>query len=257
VSQIGVAVDSAATRQLYLELMQKCLLGLIYQDPPQSSGNSEHFDLNRRLNGRDWPSQAHSMIGKLRMDNLRNAVEYVIANGIPGDFIETGVWRGGACILVRAVLAAYGVSDRIVWCADSFEGLPAPDAQKYADDAGSNLHTFSQLAIPLDEVRTNFARYDLLDGQVRFLKGWFKDTLASAPIEKLAVLRLDGDMYESTMDALTALYGKVSPGGIVIIDDYGVLPSCRKAVHDFRDANGIDDAIRTVDSTGVWWIKTK
>jgi hypothetical protein len=254
VSQVAVANDNVATRQLYLELMQKCLLGLIYQDPPQ---DSESFDLSRRLVGRDWPSQAHSMIGKLRMDNLRNAVEYVITNAIPGDFIETGVWRGGACILVRALFAAYGVTDRLVWCADSFEGLPEPDAEKYLADAGSNLHTFKQLAIPLDEVRMNFARYGLLDNQVRFLKGWFKDTLASAPIEKLAVLRLDGDMYESTMDALTALYAKVSTGGVVIIDDYGAVPGCQKAVHDFRDQNGIDDAIRIVDRAGVWWIKSK
>ena len=254
--QAAVAADEVATRRLYLELMQKCLLGLIYHDPPHEISNGGRFDLDRRLAGRDWPSQAHSMIGKLRMDNLRDAVEHVIANAIPGDFIETGVWRGGACILVRAVFAAHGVSDRVVWCADSFEGLPQPDA-KYSADAGSNLHIFKQLAISLDEVRANFARYGLLDDQVRFLKGWFKDTLASAPIERLAVLRLDGDMYESTMDALTALYAKVSPGGIVIIDDYGVVPACRQAVHDFRDCNDIDDEIRIVDGAGAWWIKTK
>jgi len=257
VSEVAIAPVKVATRQLYLDLMQRCLLGLIYRDPPQDKWSGDSFDINKRMLGRDWPSQAHSMIGKLRMDNLRSAVEYAIVNAIPGDFIETGVWRGGACILVRAVFAAYGVTDRIVWCADSFEGLPAPDAEKYPADSGDKFHTYPQLVISLEEVRENFERYGLLDAQVRFVKGWFKDTLPAAPIDKLAVLRLDGDMYESTMDALRALYSKVSPGGVVIIDDYGVVPGCRKAVHDFRDANGIGDVIRNVDNAGVWWIKSK
>jgi len=82
------------------------------------------------------------------------------------------------------------------------------------------------LAVPLEEVQALFRRYDLLDAQVRFLKGWFKDTLAGAPIERLALLRLDGDLYESTMDALVPLYDKVSPGGFVIVDDYYSCAPC-------------------------------
>src|SRR5262249_7246717 len=157
----------------------------------------------------------------------------VITHEVPGDFIETGIWRGGACIMLRAVLAAYDVTDRIVWCADSFEGLPPPDAEKYPADAGDRHHTFAPLAVSLEEVKSNFERYGLLDERVKFLKGWFKDTLPSAPIGKLALLRLDGDMYESTMDALVALYDKVVPGGAVIVDDYGAVEGCRRAVSDF------------------------
>ena len=122
--------------------------------------------------------------------------------------------------------------------------------------AGDKHHTFEELAVSLDEVKANFAKYGLLDNRVVFLKGWFKDTLRAAPIEQLAVLRLDGDMYESTMDALTALYDKVSRGGFVIVDDYGCIDGCRRAVHDFRDARGIDDPIVDIDGWGVYWRKS-
>ena len=105
-------------------------------------------------------------------------------------------------------------------------------------------------------MKANFAKYGLLDDRVVFLDGWFKDTLPAAPIERLAVLRLDGDMYESTMEALTALYDKVSTGGFVIIDDYGCIDACRKAVHDFRDARGIAEKIVDIDGWGVYWRKS-
>jgi O-methyltransferase len=104
-------------------------------------------------------------------------------------------------------------------------------------------------------VRANFERYGLLDGQVEFLPGWFKDSLPDAPIEKIAVLRADCDMYESTFEVLTYLYPKVSAGGYVIIDDYGVLPKCKAAVDDYRLAHGIDAPIQWVDWTGVYWQK--
>jgi O-methyltransferase len=91
------------------------------------------------------------------------------------------------------------------------------------------LHKARELAVSLEQVKANFDRYGLLDDQVRFLKGWFRDTLPVAPIERLAVLRLDGDMYESPMDTLVNLYPKLSEGGYVIVDDYGAIPACRQA----------------------------
>jgi GT2 family glycosyltransferase len=239
-------------RNLYLDLMRRCLLNTIYEDPAQDPWSDQRYDPAKRAGGLDWPSQAHTMIGQRRMDNLRDAVETVLAERVPGDLIETGVWRGGACIFMRAILKAYNVTDRTVYVADSFAGLPPPDAERYPADAGDRHHTYTPLAIPLEEVQGNFAKYDLLDEQVVFLKGWFKDTLHRAPIERLAVLRLDGDMYESTMDALVALYGKVSPGGYVIVDDYA-LPGCQQAIHDFRDRNGIGSALVAIDSMSVYW----
>jgi O-methyltransferase len=198
-----------------------------------------------------WPERAHTMIGLKRLDNLQYCTETVVREGIPGDLIETGVWRGGACIFMRAILKAYGEKRRTVWVADSFEGLPPPDPDTYPADTNP-LHIYSQLAISKEQVERNFRRYGLLDRQVRFLKGWFKDTLSGAPIERLAVIRLDGDMYESTIQALDALYPKLSLGGFVIIDDYS-LKACAQAVHDFRRVHGIDDVIIDIDGTGSYW----
>lgn len=210
------------------------------------------FDSEARENGRDWPADAETMIGLKRLANIRECVEQVIADDVPGDLIETGAWRGGATIYMRAVLAAHGITDRTVWVADSFEGLPEYDG-RFAADAGDQHHAKSELAISVDDVRANFARYDLLDDQVRFLVGWFVDTLPTAPIERLAVLRLDGDMYSSTLDALDALYDKVSPGGFVIVDDYGAVPACAQAVEDFRTARGITDPLVEIDWASVFW----
>lgn len=257
----GVTVDTvtpraaADTRVMYLDLMQKCLLNTIYEDPSQDPWSDKRFDAAKRAGGLDWPSVAHTMIGEKRMSNLRRCVEAVIADAVPGDLIETGVWRGGACIYMRAILKAHGVTDRRVFVADSFEGLPPPDPAKYPADAGDQHHTYAPLAVSREQVQANFAKYDLLDEQVLFLKGWFKDTLQDAPIERLAVLRLDGDMYESTMDALTAVYHKVSPGGFIIVDDYA-LAGCKRAILDYRAQHGIKDAMMTIDSMSVYWRKS-
>jgi len=203
--------------------------------------------------GAYWPARAHSMIGRRRLDNLRHCAETVLRENVPGDMIETGVWRGGACIFMRAILKAYGDRKRTVWVADSFAGLPPPDPDTYKDDAGDTLHTFADfLAISRSRVEKNFEAYGLLDSQVQFLEGWFKDTLHKAPIERLAVLRLDGDMYESTIQALDALYERLSVGGFVIVDDYSLKP-CAKAVHDFRDRYGITEEMVDIDGNGVFW----
>ena len=204
--------------------------------------------------GRTWPGYADTMIGIKRLDNIQYCVETVIKEDIAGDFIETGVWRGGSCIFMRALLAAHAVTDRKTYVADSFEGLPKPDAEKFPADKGDKHHIHKFLAVSQQEVESNFRRYGLLDDQVVFLKGWFKDTLPAAPIEKLAILRLDGDMYGSTMDALNALYQKLSNGGFCIVDDYA-LEGCKKAVDDFRAENGIIAEIITVDWTGSYWRK--
>jgi O-methyltransferase len=214
------------------------------------------YDPEKRRVGRDWPVLADTMIGLARLDNLQHCVEDVLRQRVPGDLIETGVWRGGATIFMRAALKAYGVTDRTVWVADSFEGVPPPNPDKYPADAGDRWHTYEYLAASLESVRSNFARYGLLDDQVCFLKGWFKDTLPAAPIDKLAIMRLDGDLYESTMDALTHLYPKLAIGGYVIIDDYA-LDGCKRAVQDFRAQHGIEDVLREIDWTGVFWKRSQ
>ena len=243
-------------RNEYLDLMQAFLTGSIYRDFAQAPFGSNLFDSHRREHGLDWPSSAETMIGVKRLANLRALTESVIADNVPGDLIETGVWRGGACILMRAILYASSVSDKSVWVADSFEGLPAGNTLQYPADAGSDFHTYSQLAVSLDEVKENFRVHGLLDAQVKFLKGWFKDSLPKAPIDRLALLRLDGDMYESTMDALTYLYPKLSRLGYVIVDDYHVVPACKAAVSDYCEKNAIRPQIVEIDGVGVYWRKS-
>jgi O-methyltransferase len=211
------------------------------------------FSIAARAEGRDWPADAETMIGLPRLDNLQFCITDVLRRGVPGDLIETGVWRGGATIFMRGVLKAYGDSDRTVWVADSFQGLPKPNVRQAPADAGDILWTYGYLAVPLKTVQRNFARYGLLDSQVRFLVGWFRDTLPDAPIDRLAVLRLDGDMYESTMDALRALYPKLSVGGYIIIDDYECLSPCKQAVDDYRAEHGITEPIQYIDWTGAFW----
>jgi len=210
------------------------------------------FNPEYREDGRDWPHRAETMIGLRRLNNLQFCIEQVVADGVPGDLLEAGVWRGGAAIFMRAALAALGDTDRLVWVADSFEGLPKPDP-KHAADRGDQHWTQAALAVSLEQVKRNFSRFNLLDQQVRFLQGWFCDTLPTAPIEQLAVLRADGDMYGSTIDILNSLYPKLSMGGFAIIDDYGAVPACRAAVEDYRSEHGITEAIERIDWTGVFW----
>jgi O-methyltransferase len=242
-------------KELYLDLLKRCLTNFIYRDPSTLHGSPLPFDVRRRGEGRDWPVQAHTMIGVKRLDALHYCVEDVLNRNVPGDFIETGVWRGGAVILMRAVLKVRGVTDRVVWAADSFQGLPKPDVERYPQDQGREFQDMHELAVSLEQVQENFRRYGLLDDQVRFLKGWFRDTLPTAPIGRLAVLRLDGDLYESTIDALKHLYPKLSRGGYLIVDDYGDIGACRQAVTDYRKAHGVTDEIVPIDWSGAFWRK--
>ena len=217
------------------------------------------FDKEAREVGRDWPADAETMIGMQRLTSLQHCVETVLQEDIPGDLVECGVWRGGASILMRAVLAAYGDEKRNVWLCDSFEGVPPPDVERYQADKLPRFniglhHAAPILAVTQDQVKANFERYGLLDDQVRFIPGWFKDTLHNAPIEQISVLRLDGDLYESTIQALEPLYPKLSPGGYCIIDDFN-LEGCRKAVSDYRAQHGITAEIIDIDGYGAYWRK--
>lgn len=214
---------------------------------------TSNMDRAVRDGGKDWPAFGYTMIGTRRMDHLRRCIEDVIDRQVPGDLLEAGVWRGGAGIFMRAILRAHGVTDRTVWLADSFQGLPKP---RHAMDRGKTEYDLSgmeYLAVSLAQVRSNFARFGLLDSQVQFLAGWFKDTLPDAPVRNLAILRADGDLYESTMDTLTSLYDRVSSGGYVIIDDYHAWKPARDAVHDFRAQRGISEPVRDIDDIGVYW----
>lgn len=248
--------------ELYLDLLKRSLTNTIFATEPDTNEDTLRY-VNAAISHYQQ-SSAISMLPLARMDNLQDCIRSVVADKVPGDLIETGVWRGGATIFMRAVLKALNVGDRVVWVADSFEGLPEPDAEKYPLEAKSFRSAamtkyYKHLASGLDEVKANFAAYGMLDDQVKFLKGWFKDTLPTAPIERLAIMRLDGDYYESTRDALVNLYDRLSVGGYVIIDDYGedAWTYCRKAVEEFRDARGITDPLIRVDKPCAFWRKSR
>jgi hypothetical protein len=253
------SVSGDRSTGLYLELMKRCLTNSIYRRMSDT-----RLDRNLRDEGTIWREDtravwrepAHTMASFKRLDNVQFCVEDVLSKAVPGDLIETGVWRGGVPIFMRAILAAYGATGRLVWVADSFEGLPPPDAQRYPSDAGLDFTGIPELSVSLEQVQSHFDRYSLLDAQVKFLKGWFRDTLPHAPTGPLAVVRLDGDLYESTMDALTHLYPRLSIGGYLIVDDYGAILACREAVHDYRRIHGITDKIIPVDWTCSYWQRT-
>jgi O-methyltransferase len=210
--------------------------------------------LEERYLGRDRPVYAQTMVGVARLRNLRECAEAVVRENVPGDMIEAGTWRGGAAIMMRGVLEAYRDRERRIVVADSFQGLPEPDPERYPADSGDLNYTADELAISLQEVRENFARYNLLDDRVEFLEGWFSETLPALSDRRWALIRLDGDLYESTIDGLVNLYPQLSPGGFLIVDDYG-FPNCREAIDDYRRDNGIDEEIVHVDWTGAYWRK--
>jgi hypothetical protein len=245
------------SREAYLDLLAKMVLNNIYQDPSIYPDHDSRFVEEFRNEGRDWPKVAHTMIGSKRIANLRFAIETVLRENVQGDFIETGVWRGGACIFMRGVLKAYGVADRRVYLADSFAGLPMPDPDRYPADSGDVHHTYHTLSVSRAEVEENFRRYGLLDENVQFIEGFFENTLPQSDIGPLAIVRLDGDMYSSTIVALEALYPRLSDGGFLIVDDYGALQNCRQAVDDYRAAHGIDHPMHVIDWTGVYWRKNR
>jgi hypothetical protein len=255
--------DVAPPGELYLDLLKRSLTNTIFGNEPDASQEDTARYVQAAISHYQQGA-AVSMLPLVRMDNLRSCIADVIQKNVPGDLVETGVWRGGATIFMRGILKVFNVTDRLVWAADSFEGLPEPDPALYPLEArafksAAMTKYYNHLAVGLEEVQRNFAAYGLLDNQVRFLKGWFKDTLPSAPIKTIAVLRLDGDYYESTRDALTNLYDKVSIGGYVIVDDYGEdsWTYCRKAVDEFRLERGITDPLVRVDRPCSFWIKTQ
>ena len=256
--QGNVMISLAACEEL-LERADKEFESLL---KPQGKSASEVLEMDGKalfdyLNWMNPVDSPHTMCGEKNLENVRQCVEDVLKKGVPGDLIETGVWKGGMTILMRGILKAHDCRDRKVWVADSFSGLPEPDPETQLKDALFYylMTPLEHLAIPFEYVQGLFSRYGLLDNQVCFLRGWFSETLPKAPIDKLAVVRLDGDLYESTHDALHHLYPRLSPGGYLIVDDYGVPCGCRKAVDEYRAAHDITEEILPITDASVYWRK--
>jgi hypothetical protein len=266
-------VRAATTRRLYLDLLERAVTHTLYHPPDKREAPAdvqESFeqelerqgitdlgilnDVQRRNEGRDWPVYAQTMVGRKRIRNVRECVETVLADRVPGDLIEAGCWRGGTVIMMAGILKAYGVTDRTVWAADSFEGLPEPDEERFPADRGDINYTLDELKVSAEEVRGNLARYGLKSEKVELLEGWFRDTLPTVSDKRWALVRLDGDLYESTMDGLVNLYPQLSAGGFLIVDDFG-WKNCRQAVEDYRREHGITEPIERIDWVGAFWRK--
>ena len=214
-----------------------------------------HVEAEKRLNGYDWPARAKTMVGLHRLNHVESCIYDIIKENVEGDFVETGIWRGGVIMLMKAILEEFQITNRKIWAFDSFEGLPKPDLQNYPQDSKSNLHKMHILNASLQEVKDNFKRYDISTDQVVFKKGWFKDTLPKNDIKSISFLRLDGDLYESTMLALEHLYPKLSKKGFIIIDDYNAFDFCKKAVIDYRNKMNIQSSIIPIDKEAIYWRK--
>jgi hypothetical protein len=258
IAAAGAGPDAEAIRTAYLDLLKLTLCDLAGGATTSVGRDEEGHAFTRRVSGdglairavgMDWPLDGLTMVGLARLNDLQRCVESLVADGVAGDLIETGVWRGGASILMRATLNALG-DDREVWLADSFAGFAEPDKPALSESAYDQWMDY--IAVSVDTVRENLRRLGC-DRGVRFVEGYFEDTLPALGSRPWALIRLDADSYDATKLALEILYPDLSEGGYVVVDDYGAIEGCREAVDEFRAANGLDETIEPIDWTGVRW----
>ena len=216
------------------------------------------FDAHLRSQGLDWPAHGLTMVGRMRLENIERLLLHMIDAQVPGDFVECGVWRGGSSLFARGVLKALNVHDRKVHLVDSFEGLPKASQAKDRD-VWSEMDF---LKVSLEEVQEPFRQLGLLDYGLAFHKGFFQHSLPPlrkqllANKKRVAVLRMDGDMFESTMDILYNLYDLVSIGGCVIIDDFAI-QEAREAVETFLQHHGLIVEYITIDESSSYFCKER
>ncbi|MQA76421.1 MAG: macrocin O-methyltransferase [Solirubrobacterales bacterium] len=259
---VGASAEAARMRVAYLDLLKLSLCDLAgsstgsvgrMEDGRLVSRRLVGDDRQVRLVGMDWPLQGLTMVGLARLDDLQRCVESVVGDRVEGDLVEAGAWRGGASILIRATLDSLGAEERTVWVADSFRGFPSSEAggitggRDLDDDA-----PFEFLSVPLEEVRDHFSRLGYEDG-VRFVPGFFQETMPTLRGRRWALIRLDGDTYEATRLTLEALYPGLAVGGYLVVDDYGVIDDCRRAVDEYRSEQGITEPLEEVDWASVRW----
>lgn len=261
--------DARALRTAYLDLLKLCLCDLAGASTREVTWTGDRRVFSRTLTGeqqidnrklgKDWPLDGLTMVGMSRLDDLQACVESVVTDGVEGDMIEAGAWRGGASILIRATLDSLGAYDRTLWVADSFQGFAPPEASDPEADRELETH-MSQigfLAPSLETVKGYFERFGVADN-VNFVPGYFEQTMVGLRGRRWSLVRLDADTYRATRVTLDALYWGLANGGYLVIDDYfhPYLPeSCRRAVDDFRAEYSIDEPIEQIDWNGGRWRK--
>ena len=189
-----------------------------------------------------------------------NAVEYLAKNKIVGDFVECGVWRGGSMAAAAKTLVHVGTTDRQLWMYDTYDGMSEPTeedvdylghtAEKLLNEQDRDDAMSVWCCSPLDQVKQTMTQTEYPIDQVRFIEGKVEDTLPHTTPEKIAMLRLDTDWYESTRCELEHLFPKLVPGGVLIVDDYGHWEGCRRAVDEYFQKNKIPMLLNRIDYTG-------
>jgi O-methyltransferase len=191
----------------------------------------------------------YTMTSIERLYSLYKSVEHIATAGIPGDLAECGVWRGGSCMLMADTLLSLGKSDRRILLFDTFDGHPQPDPERDVDLWGNRAHDeWRQRTTDgdvkgwglasIDDVRRNLARTGYPGDKLRYIKGMVEQTAPAHVPERLSLLRLDTDWYNSTRAALVHLYPRLSPGGVLIVDDYGHYKGQREAVDEYIRETG-------------------
>jgi hypothetical protein len=237
-------------RSAYVDLIKRAITNYVYLGGDTSQDAFRcvtHYDLEQSRWNIDPLSRPATLLGKSQLDLVEEAVLAVEAQGVPGDFIEAGIWRGGVIMLMRALINAYNMRDRRVFAADSFAGIPK-NTRALNDPVD---HWRDRWVASLDEVQQAIRRFGLLDERIQFVVGFFEQSLKSLKDERFAVARLDSDSYDSVETSLEYLYPLVSQGGYVIIDDWH-LPGCRMAVMNYRSQLGINDEIHERDGNAYW-----
>ena len=239
----GPAFAGSSLRNDYLAFFRDAVLNRLYATLP---GACQDVACPVLMDGRGWPNgPALSMSGVRRSDHFVALVSQAVSDGIPGHVIETGVWHGGLSLLAAKTLEVLGETSRRMYLADSFRGIPPTpkDGKRYtAQDVKAQhigiLNNNSALWVQDAAYRFGFTR-----DQLRFVIGFFNESIPrlikAEPGIGFAVVRLDGDAYHSTWDAITLLYPRLAPGGFLIVDDYTEWEGCRRAILDYRRKHDI------------------
>jgi hypothetical protein len=203
---------------------------------------------------------AYTMTSAERVEALVNAVRYIAANGVAGDIVECGVWRGGSSMAAALTLKELGDERRHLYLYDTFEGMSAPTEEDVTLDGVAAKGKFVERQLSeessdwcralLDDVRQNVASTGYPPDRLHFIKGKVEATLpASMPAGPIALLRLDTDWYESTRHELLHLYPRLVRGGVLIVDDYGHWAGARKAVDEYFSAHPPALLLNRIDYT--------
>ena len=247
-------LDINDVRISYLYTLRHSLTGVLlgtdrYEPDVGRSLIRKEFSVQSRLTGKDWPTFGVTMTGVKRMETLDMLLRKAyIEKKLNGSFMETGVWRGGSCIYASAFLHAYEsdiAKDVQVFVYDSFAGLPK---KEHPGDARFWAY-MNYIAVSEEQVRDYYARYGMLGSNVHFVQGWFEDTVPKHST-KLSILRLDGDMYKSTLEVLCHAYQYLIVGGYWIIDDWNV-PAATTAVSHFTGNHSIKDVPQPIEGTEI------